>query len=65
MTQSEQSKKPQPKEVEKVVAPPKSEYDLLIEALKVKKPEVYQQYIKAIEAKKPAWVYPDLTVRIG
>jgi|TARA_R100001082_G_scaffold73883_1_gene42578 hypothetical protein len=43
----------------------KSPYDLLIEDLKEKKPEVYEQYMKALQAKKPAWVYPDLTVRIG
>ena len=38
---------------------------LLLEELKEKKPTTYEQYKKAIEQKKPAWVYPDLTVRIG
>tara|TARA_R100000781_G_scaffold114405_1_gene85115 strand:- start:791 stop:1012 length:222 start_codon:yes stop_codon:yes gene_type:complete len=73
MTQSGQIKKStQPKAVEEVKAdkvlatpPKKSQYDLLVEELKVKKPEVYEQYRKALKAKKPAWVYPDLTVRIG
>ena len=75
MTQSGQSKKPlqqEPKLESKPAVleePPKgkskSPYDLLIEDLKAKKPEVYEQYRKALQAKKPAWVYPDLTVRIG
>tara|TARA_E500000305_G_scaffold8047_1_gene5766 strand:+ start:2600 stop:2779 length:180 start_codon:yes stop_codon:yes gene_type:complete len=43
----------------------KSPYEILIEELKAKKPEVYAQYKRALQAKKPAWVYPDLTVRIG
>ena len=75
MTQSGQNKK-QPLQQEKVTSKPavleeppkgksKSPYDLLIEDLKAKKPEVYEQYRKALQAKKPAWVYPDLTVRIG
>ncbi len=39
--------------------------DLLIEELKAKKPEVYEQYVAAAKAKRPVWIYPDLTVRIG
>jgi len=39
--------------------------DLLIEELKEKKPEVYEQYVNAAKAKRPVWIYPDLTVRIG
>ena len=49
MTHSGQPKKSQALQQEKVES----------------KPAVYEQYKKAIEAKKPAWVYPDLTVRIG
>jgi len=44
---------------------PKSKMDMLIEELKVKKPEVYEQYVAAAKAKRPVWIYPDLTVRIG
>ena len=76
MTHSGQPKKSQALQQEKVESKPavieeppkgksKSPYDLLIEDLKAKKPEVYEQYRKALQAKKPAWVYPDLTVRIG
>ena len=75
MTQSGQSKKPLQQETKLeskpavLEEPPKgkskSPYDLLIDELKSKKPEVYEQYRKALQAKKPAWVYPDLTVRIG
>jgi hypothetical protein len=71
MTQSGQPKKPlavepvsEVKEVPKKEAP-KSKMDLLIEELKAKKPEVYEQYVAAAKAKRPVWVYPDLTVRIG
>jgi hypothetical protein len=77
MTQSEPSKKPQaakavtPKHevVEEVVKEeppaPKSELDKLIERLRVEKPEVFEQYRKALRQRRPAWIYPDLTVRIG
>lgn len=77
MTQSEPSKKPQaakavtpkPEVVEEVVkeepSAPKSELDKLIERLKVEKPEVFEQYRKALRQRRPAWIYPDLTVRIG
>ena len=44
---------------------PKSKMDLLIEDLKAQKPEVYEQYVAAAKAKRPVWIYPDLTVRIG
>ena len=50
---------------EPVVEEPKTEVDLLIERLRTEKPQTYQQYIKAIEAKKTVAVYPDLTLRIG
>lgn len=49
-----------PKEIK-----PKSKMDGLIEELKAKKPEVYQQYVAAAKAQRPVWIYPDLTVRIG
>ena len=68
MTQSEPSKKPQPV---KAVTPkeeppaPKGPLDELIERLKVEKPEVFEQYRKALRQRRPAWIYPDLTVRIG
>jgi hypothetical protein len=39
--------------------------DALIEQLKAEKPEVYQQYVAAAKAKRPVWIYPDMTVRIG
>ena len=71
MTQSGQPKKPlavepvsEVKETPKEEAP-KSKMDLLIEELKTKKPDVYEQYVAAAKAKRPVWVYPDLTVRIG
>lgn len=44
---------------------PKSKMELLIEELKATKPEVYEQYVAAAKAKRPVWIYPDLTVRIG
>ena len=76
MTQSGQTKKTQqptpqaaPPKPAVIEEPPKgsskSPYDILIEDLKTKKPEIYKQYIKAIKDKKRAWIYPDLTVRIG
>ena len=46
-------------------AAPKSKIDVLIEELKAKKPEVYEQYVAAAKNKRPVWIYPDLTVRIG
>ena len=46
-------------------AEPRSKMDELIEQLKVDKPEVYAQYIAAAKAKRPVWIYPDMTVRIG
>ena len=58
MTQSGQSKKTQQPTPQ--AAPPKP---AVIE--ETKKPEIYKQYIKAIKDKKRAWIYPDLTVRIG
>jgi len=39
--------------------------DALIEELKASKPAVYEQYVAAAKAKRPVWIYPDLTVRIG
>ena len=72
MTQSGQTKKPTSKvetKPEVIEEPPKgaskTKLALLLEELKEKKPTTYEQYKKAIEQKKPAWVYPDLTVRIG
>ena len=44
---------------------PKTEVDEIIERLRTEKPQTYDQYIKAIEAKKLVSVYPDLTLRIG
>lgn len=71
MTQSGQVKKSvEPLEASEVKEAPKpvkakSKMDLLIEELKAAKPEVYEQYVAAAKAKRPVWVYPDLTVRIG
>lgn len=72
MTQSGQVKKPlEPLEASEEIkeapkkAAPKSKLDVLIEQLKAEKPEVYEQYVTAIKNRRPAWVYPDLTVRIG
>lgn len=72
MTQSGQVKKSvvepleasEPQELPKKPEP-KSKMDLLIEQLKAEKPEVYAQYVAAAKAKRPVWIYPDLTVRIG
>ena len=44
---------------------PKTEVDILIERLKTEKPQTFEQYVKAVEAKKVVAVYPDLTLRIG
>jgi hypothetical protein len=62
MTQSGPTKKPQPvvKKEE-----PKSEMEILLDRLKEEKPAVYEQYVTAARQKRPVWVYPDLTVRIG
>jgi hypothetical protein len=68
MTQSGQIKKSvEPLEVSEVSKPsePKSKMDALIEQLKAEKPDVYDQYVAAAKAKRPVWIYPDLTVRIG
>jgi hypothetical protein len=71
MTQSGQVKKSvEPLEASEVKElpkkpEPKSKMDLLIEDLKAEKPEVYEQYVAAAKAKRPVWIYPDLTVRIG
>jgi hypothetical protein len=71
MTQSGPVKKPlQEQAVSEVIETPKKEapkskMDMLIEELKAKKPEVYEQYVAAARAKRPVWIYPDLTVRIG
>ena len=46
-------------------AEPKSKMDLLIEQLKKEKPETYNQYVQAAKNKRPVWIYPDLTIRIG
>ena len=46
-------------------AAPKSKMELLIEELKEKKPETYEQYVQAAKNKRPVWIYPDLTIRIG
>ena len=57
-----------PKEEEVVKEEPpvsKGPLDELIERLKVEKPMVYEQYRKALRQRRPAWIYPDLTVRIG
>jgi hypothetical protein len=74
MTQSGQVKKsvepPAASEVSEVKelpkkSEPKSKMDMLIDELKAEKPEVYEQYVAAAKAKRPVWIYPDLTVRIG
>lgn len=71
MTQSGQVKKSlaeepvsEVKEAPKKEAP-KTKMDALIEELKKVKPDVYEQYVAAAKAKRPVWIYPDLTVRIG
>jgi len=71
MTQSGQVKKSveplEASEVKEAPKPskPKSKMDELIDQLKAEKPEVYQQYVAAAKAKRPVWIYPDMTVRIG
>ena len=78
MTQSGQTKKSTSKPKVVVTEPltpelkeppvreePKTEVDVLIERLRTEKPQTYDQYIKAIEAKKIVSVYHDLTLRIG
>ena len=64
MTQSAQPKK-QPEPLAKNEEAPKSKMDELINRLKKEKPAVYEQYVTAARNKRPVWVYPDLTVRIG
>ena len=44
---------------------PKTEVDILIERLRDEKPQVYESYVAALKAQKRAFIYPDLTVRIG
>jgi hypothetical protein len=39
--------------------------DLLIERLRKEKPQIYEQYVQAAKNRRPVWIYPDLTVRIG
>jgi hypothetical protein len=39
--------------------------DMLIERLKEEKPDAYEQYVAAAKKKRPVWIYPDLTIRIG
>jgi len=70
MTQSAQPKKPlekEPLEVSEIPkkSEPRSKMDELIEQLKAEKPAVYDQYVAAAKAKRPVWIYPDMTVRIG
>ncbi len=74
MTQSGQTKKPQPQkavskpEVEikpPVKEVPKSKLDLLIEQLKEEKPQTYEVYRNAVKSKKRVSIYPDLSIRIG
>ena len=50
---------------EPVVEKPKTELDILIDKLKEEKPTAYEQYIKAVKAKKSVAIYPDLSLRIG
>jgi len=68
MTQSGPSKKfPTPK-ADVVITEPKvvkTELELRIEELKEKKPQVYEEYRKAIKSQKRASIGPDLSLRIG
>lgn len=64
MTQSAQPKK-QPEPLAKKEEAPKSKMDELIDRLKEEKPAVYEQYVTAARNKRPVWIYPDMTVRIG
>ena len=74
MTQSGQTKKPQPqKAVSKSIdikeppqeEAPKTKLDLLIEQLKEEKPQTYEVYRNAVKSKKRVSIYPDLSIRIG
>jgi len=71
MTQSGQTKKPQPqKAVSKPIETPqeeapKTKLDLLIEQLKEEKPQTYEVYRNAVKSKKRVSIYPDLSIRIG
>ena len=74
MTQSGQSKKSQPEAQEpKAVEAPKpkkeealkTKMEILIERLREEKPQIYEQYVQAAKNRRPVWIYPDLTVRIG
>ena len=78
MTQSGQTKKSTSKPKVVVTEPlepelkeppvreePKTEVDILIERLRDEKPQVYESYVAALKAQKRAFIYPDLTVRIG
>ena len=78
MTQSAQTKKSPNKPKVVVTEPlepelkeppvreePKTEVDILIERLRDEKPQVYESYVAALKAQKRAFIYPDLTVRIG
>jgi hypothetical protein len=67
MTQSEPSKKPQPAVAKAVEAeaPKKTKLEELLDRLKEEKPALYEQYVNAAKNKRPVWVYPDLTLRIG
>lgn len=44
---------------------PKSKMEILIERLREEKPQIYEQYVQAAKNRRPVWIYPDLTVRIG
>ena len=74
MTQSGQTKKPQPqKAVSKpevdikppVNEKPKTQLDVLIERLQEEKPQTYEVYLNAVKSKKRVSIYPDLSIRIG
>ena len=74
MTQSGQSKKSQPEAQEpkaveaskpKKEKAPKTKMEILIERLREEKPQIYEQYVQAAKNRRPVWIYPDLTVRIG
>ena len=67
MTQSGPSKKPQPAAAKAVEAeaPKKTKLEELLDRLKEEKPALYEQYVNAAKNKRPVWVYPDLTLRIG
>jgi len=46
-------------------APKKTKLEELLDRLKEEKPALYEQYVNAAKNKRPVWVYPDLTLRIG